>query len=707
MSGRLRYPLALALCLLPALCLANEVAVADDPVSVMAAEDDASHDLSVSANDDELQDAVQDAEGNVYTDQGPIAAPAPAELSRPRQATDRAAARERIEQFDIDLKLDKNGDLLISERLTVNVTNDKIRHGIRRDIPTVYSLPYGLVRKAPIELLETLRDGQPEPVKKSYSRWGISYYLGSPDEYVEPGRHVYQLRYRMNALLHSTASKDELYWNLTGNEWEFPIQQVTARIELPDGARIDQMTGYTGPAGTTDGRDYQVLQRGDNLVTLATTRTFAAQEGFTVALDWQAGVIQRPNALMRTAKLLWDNLGVVIGVLAVLGLFAYYYHWWRRVGRDPAKGIIVPRYEAPKLVSPARAGYVWNEGFSQHFSNVEALTVTDLARRKALSIADAPRSTAFILSKGTPPTDLQPHEQELLKELFASKDEVRVGAKYVKALDDALSAHSEKLREWGDSLFSKNRKPWYLGIVGALLAFGAIGVLNDPIILFALFPLIFIAVGFGMIKLGWDNLMSSPPNWVGLVLIFFGLPFALGGVGTAVAMLWSTSLYVPICLFLLLAQIILFRRWLEAPTVEGRQVLDALEGYRDYLQLAESDVLARAADAPAMSIAQYERHLPYAMALGVEQQWTARFSAAVTAGVIELSEPDYRPDWYRHSSRFTSASAFSSALVAAASSASTPPPSPSSGASSSSGSSSSSGGGSSGGGGGGGGGGGW
>jgi uncharacterized membrane protein len=142
---------------------------------------------------------------------------------------------------------------------------------------------------------------------------------------------------------------------------------------------------------------------------------------------------------------------------------------------------------------------------------------------------------------------------------------------------------------------------------------------------------------------------------------------------------------------------------LSAPTLEGRRLLDQLEGYRNYLQLAEDDSLERAGVAPAMSIALYEQHLPYAMALGVEEQWSARFSAALASGLIDPAQRDYQPRWYRSREPFTSPASLGSALAGglsrAAASTSTPPSSSSSGGSS--------GGGSSGGGAGGGGGGGW
>jgi uncharacterized membrane protein len=159
-----------------------------------------------------------------------------------------------------------------------------------------------------------------------------------------------------------------------------------------------------------------------------------------------------------------------------------------------------------------------------------------------------------------------------------------------------------------------------------------------------------------------------------------------------------------LCVYVLV--VMLFYYLLPAPSVEGRRLLDGLEGYRDYLQLAESDALALAGNAPAMSIALYEKHLPYAMALGVEDKWSARFSAALASGLIDPAQRDYRPDWYHSRSQFSTPLAMSSALAAGLSSAtalaSSPPSSSSSG-----GGGGSSGGGSSGGGGGGGGGGGW
>ena len=50
---------------------------------------------------------------------------------------------------------------------------------------------------------------------------------------VDNGIHEYQLRYQTSRQLGFFEDYDELYWNVTGNGWMFPIDHAGARIELP------------------------------------------------------------------------------------------------------------------------------------------------------------------------------------------------------------------------------------------------------------------------------------------------------------------------------------------------------------------------------------------------------------------------------------------------------------------------------------------
>jgi uncharacterized membrane protein len=137
-----------------------------------------------------------------------------------------------------------------------------------------------------------------------------------------------------------------------------------------------------------------------------------------------------------------------------------------------------------------------------------------------------------------------------------------------------------------------------------------------------------------------------------------------------------------------------------APTLEGAKVLSRIEGFLLYLTTAETNRL-NFRDAPEMTEELYERYLPYAAGLGVEEPWSAAYSAHLSRTAPDV-EREYRPQWYDsrrwRQGSLTQATAASMAAVSAAMASSMPQPKSSSG---------SSGGGFSGGGGGGGGGGGW
>ena len=95
---------------------------------------------------------------------------------------------------------------------------------------------------------------------------------------------------------------------------------------------------------------------------------------------------------------------------------------------------------------------------------------------------------------------------------------------------------------------------------------------------------------------------------------------------------------------------VLFAFLMKQPTAAGRRLLDEIEGLRLYLGVAERDELQRVAgpgaSEPALDAGRYEALLPYAMALGVEQAWTGKFSrAASAAGVAEAAQGAAR--WYR------------------------------------------------------------
>ncbi len=177
-------------------------------------------------------------------------------------------------------------------------------------------------------------------------------------------------------------------------------------------------------------------------------------------------------------------------------------------------------------------------------------------------------------------------------------------------------------------------------------------------------------------------------------LTLFSLPF-LAGEAFGIFMLTKFSGLSTIGLLAAVVFLnLLFHYLLKAPTHAGRVLLDQVEGFKIFLGTVDKDRLATLA-ATEQTPAVFEKYLPYAVALGVEQAWASRF-----ADVLERAK--YSPTWCSDGSWTgmnvgTMASSLGNSMSTAIASSSSSPGS----------SSGLGGGGSSGGGGGGGGGGGW
>ncbi|VEE18126.1 DUF2207 domain-containing protein [Ectopseudomonas mendocina] len=613
-------------------------------------------------------------------------------------------AEEVIQAYDVRLQVEPNGEVLVSERIAVVAEGKAIVRGIFRDIPTRYGLGKGLLRNTPLTLISATRDGHPENVAQQALDHGIRLRLGSADTQLEPGPYLYELTYRMDAQLLHHARVDELYWNVTGNDWLLPIRAASVEVVLPKGAQIEAVHGYTGHSGSQAG-DYEVLEQADNRLRMATNRPLHAHEGFTVAVAWQAGLVTRPAWWERLLRLLSDNLrhSLLMGTFAVL-LGYYARQWWAR-GRGPARGVVIPLFELSRGISPVMAGYVWRRGLGGDSKGVRALSimVTDLAIRGWLSLQRHAEGLQLTRTESAT-DDLREDERQVLNALIPQEGgSLVLGGGYEPRLARALGGLRKSLAVIEQNNFNNHTGQW---LCGAFLALSAgIALLltstSDAKAAQDALWLVLIAVVLAAAML---QFMSSSIGAAGVIMLF-----VLGTLGIAAGLAGGGVVLQCVALFAIVA---VARKFLRAPTTAGRRLLDELEGYRDYLSLGEKDVLDRAGQAPVMSIALYERHLPYAMALGVEQQWTNRFTSELQKGTLEPVAVDYRPQGF--TSLMTSGEARTLAwnLDRVLMSASVPPEAPRSSddfssSGSSSGSSASRGGGSSGGGAGGGGGGGW
>ena len=111
----------------------------------------------------------------------------------------------------------------------------------------------------------------------------------------------------------------------------------------------------------------------------------------------------------------------------------------------------------------------------------------------------------------------------------------------------------------------------------------------------------------------------------------------------------------------------LFYYLLRAPTAAGRAVMDEIEGLELYIRTAETNRL-NLAGAPDLNATQFERILPYAVALNAEKPWSEAFCAAFArANPGEDMASGYRPGW--HGGSGWSGAGFAHSISSAVSSA--------------------------------------
>lgn len=615
-----------------------------------------------------------------------------------------ALAEERISRFVSEVQVQADASLDVTETIDVIAEGNQIRRGIYRDFPTRYRGRNGGQVRVGFTLGNVTRNGAGEPAAVEPIANGVRIRIGNAEKLLEPGEHRYVIRYRTTRQIGRFPGFDELYWNATGNSWAFPIDRAEAIIKRPVAAKFGQRAAYTGAQGST-ASNAEVFDEAPGRIAFRTTTTLQPNEGLTVAAAWPKGVVAEPGGRSRMAWWLADYGPPAVGALALLGLAGFYYVAWKRAGRNPRPGTVVPLFAPPDDLSPAAMRYVWKMGADDR---AFAAALVDLGVRGHVRMVEEEGGwlsrDKLRLERLAAADRLPDAEEAMLGRLVASGESIvmeqKNHAKFSsakKALDDTFKkAYEGKLfhRNWGWALAGVVVFIVALWLTAAAVV-AATGVLDTTMVLVALGALVTTAL---LLMLVQEVGAVGKCLIVAAIMAFGALAMGTGfPVFTAA---FASGWLLPLALPLIgLPLVISAFFWIAAPTREGRAVLDRIAGFRQYLSITEGERLDRMTppkDTPEL----FERFLPFAIALGVENRWADRFQGVLAEAATAGRQQQF--GWYSgHSSPWTSPGSFvgrvGAGLASTVSSASTAPGS----------SSGSGGGGSSGGGGGGGGGGGW
>lgn len=619
-----------------------------------------------------------------------------------------ALAEEAILDYASEIQIEGDGAMTLRETIRVRAEGNQIKRGIYRDFPTDYKDRLGNLYRVGFTLIAVERDGKREPHHEERHGNGVRIYIGDKDVYLQPGEYSYSLTYRTGRQLGFFAGHDELYWNVTGNGWEFPIKRASARVLLPGAVPADaiRVEGYTGDQGSQE-QNYHARVDPEGAALFETTAPLASRQGLTIVVSWPKGHVREPSDGQKAAWFLADNRVAIFAGGGLALLLAYYFMAWSKVGRDPEPGVIIPIYTPPEGLSPAAMRFVVRMGYDD---KALSAAIVNMAVTGHLRIEEDAEGEFVLTRQGKESAPLAAGEQAAAKALFAGRDRLEMKQGNHRTFSSAIDAHKKSLkRDYEKRYFLTNGSYLIPGILVSLLVL-LVSILSLPGMeqratagFLSLWLSIWSAGLFVLLKGAagaWMNLFRTGRGWIAaFATTLFAIPFLGGEIGGFIGLWLEGSPVIAFLLIALVAINIAFYEWMKAPTLLGRRLLDRIEGFKNYLEVAEQEELDLG-HPPEKTPELFERYLPYAIALDVETQWAGKFEEVLRQA--SESGQDLQPAWYRgnhwdsgQATRF--ASTLGATMSSAISAASTAPGS----------SSGSGGGGSSGGGGGGGGGGGW
>jgi hypothetical protein len=499
-----------------------------------------------------------------------------------------AAARSlHIVHFEAGIEVAASGGVTVTEVITARF--EGAWNGLYRTIPIEYRTPQGFGFRLHLKP-EGAFDKEGNPLRWQASRERhyrkIKIWVPGATDVTRTVVLIYRVRNALSFL----EDHDELYWNVTGDEWDVPIEDAAARITLPDGATGLRATAFTGSYGSRE-RDADLAIEA-HAVTVRLRRSLGFREGLTVVIGWDKGAVAAPGPVARAIDVLAANWPLVAPFVA-FGIMGWL--WWTR-GRDPELHPIAVRYEPPEGLSPAEVGTL-----ADYRADVRDITATlvDLAVRGFLTIEEKTESRLlglfsrrdFVLRRHVQapvPGRSKAHEVALMRGLFEGRGDVVELSdlendfyKHLPRIRDGVYEALVRGRYYADRPDAVHQRYGIAAALLALLGAGAAFFGNSPLV----------------------GALGAGP-----------MAFALGGLGTGVIVL-------------------AFGWFMPARTVRGTRALEEVRGFEEFLSRVEADRLERVVRTPEL----FERFLPFAMALGVESQWARAFE-----GICQ--QP---PRWYQ------------------------------------------------------------
>jgi len=477
-----------------------------------------------------------------------------------------------IDSMDVALDVQTNGDVLVDEE--VGFTFEGSFSYVTRGIPT--NNTGGIVD---VEVYDSagnqLYQGD-APGTYSTTSEGDYLYITLNIALADTSE-TWTIHYKAQDVVMFFDEGDELRWYVFDAETPVPINSARATVTLPGEVPASEMTysvqtGYEIPARVNSPAASTMVYEAEG---------FPPYTNFWIVTGFPKGVVEFTWTARRVAAFAVPKVGFALPIIFLLGMLLL----WHRRGRDDPSAVYAKYVsEPPSDLPPGIVGALIDEKVD---TKEVIATVVDLARKGYLEITDTKKEGIFskpltIFTRKKPLDDLQGFEAEVARSLFDS-------------------AHP-------DQVTTADLKNNFYVHVGPI-----VGRIYTETTQRGLF---------------YSNPKSVRSRWVGYGFL---TAIVLGGLTALMVMFevpgWGWFLAGSVVSALI---VFAFAPRMPRRTSRGAQEQRKWEAFRNYL-----DDLTRFEDMESARD-QFEKYLPYAVALGVERQWVRRFEG--------LSVPP--PMWY-------------------------------------------------------------
>jgi uncharacterized membrane protein YgcG len=496
------------------------------------------------------------------------------------------AKAEVIRDFSSTINVLPDSSILVNENITYDFEKT-IHHGILRVIPLLNS------KNEPIEvkvISVTNEKDEPYQFTTDISDGILSIKIGDPNRLIS-GIKGYDISYQVFGSITYYDDYDEIYWNVTGNDWGVVIEKSEVKVILPNNVFPIQQACYFGELGSNT--NCKITESG----AFTTTAVLNKGEGLTVAVGFPKGVVsiyerKVESNFLKFIKTFWP---VVIPII----VFAFMFLRWLEKGKDPrGTGVIIPQYNILDNLTPLEVGGIVNGKLKNQNISAEIIY---LATKGYLKIKQVNEKVLGIITKND-------YEFELLKE------EGLLANIFDRKIITAIFSDCGKV--CGVAELSGLKNSFYKSI-----------------------PDIDNAVADTLLSKKYYTNFPKFNNKKNLLFGFFlagsfFIMFSIGDFKKFLVFISSILISVIICF--------IFYRLMPAKSKKGVLAKEYLLGLKEYLQIAEKDRL-NFHNAPDKKPEVFEQLLPFAMVFGVEELWAKEFK-----GIYKNS-----PEWYEgKSSRF-------------------------------------------------------